>query len=510
MTFKDFRIIKSIGYVTAGTILGKLTGFLKHYLIVYIFGLTELSDAFFIANAIPEMLINILMYGLLAGAFIPVASEVLSKQSNEQFNSFINSILTFIGFLCVISAMVIFLIPIPIAKMLATGYADKQLEIVAGLLVSIAPGFIFLGLAAILSGILQVLEDFRIVSVGLFIFNLTFIISVLLLNPQYHIYSAGIGISLGAFFWFLSHLLFTYKRINFGQHFRLITEEVKRTGILALPSFVVITLTNLVLLLERNFASVFAEGTISELNLGFRLSHLFLTVMILPMSTVLFPRMAKYFYEKKYDRLKRMIRAIFQVITLFLILFLLLFSFNSLLITQIVYFFLKIQSNKIIQISEYALLYTFSFIGLFYYMFLIRIFYSMQKIWEIVKANLIGLFFYILSVYYLIPVIHSFAFPVSYAVYAVTSALYLTINLNISFFSQSKPIISNKVFFTVSFLYFSVVIIFRLLYGTGLDIFDNITLSVLFTGLYVYIIYKFKIVHFNRHKLFFILENDES
>lgn len=486
---------KSIGYVTIGTILGKISGFLKHYLVVYLFGLSNNADAFFVANIIPEMLVNILISGLLAGAFIPIASEVLTKEGKEHFSNFISALFVVVGILSFLFGLFLFFSPEFLAELLAPGYNGQQLHDLAKLLQSFSVGTFFLGLAAILSGVLQSLEDFRIVSFGLFIYNVTFIGTLWFLKQRYQMLSAGIGISLGAFFWFLSHLLFTYKIMKLKPKFKLVINYLKKTGRLALPSLLIITLSNFILLLEKNFASVFQAGTISELNLAFRLSHLFLIILILPSSTVLLPRLIKYFSQEQYEKMKKTIQNAVQIITAVLILFLIFFIYNALLVTKVTYYFLHVDSKNMLLISEYALWYSFSFLGLFYYMFLLRVFYSMQKIWEIVKANTMGLFVYLAAILILVPRLKSFAFPLSYAMYALTTTVYLAIYLNVKIFPEKRFIVkNNEIFYSFSLLILISAIGVKIFFSPDHDLLKGIFLSLIFIGSYIYFLLKVQLI----------------
>ncbi|RMG81686.1 MAG: hypothetical protein D6707_04390, partial [Bacteroidetes bacterium] len=263
-------LFQSFGLLTVGTILGKATGFLKHYLIVYFFSISQYSDAFFVANMIPELMVNILISGLLAGALIPVGGEVLTLEGHKSFESFIGSLLMIVGGICAVFSLTLIIIPENIAYLLAPDYSPEQRLIVARLLKYFSPGMFFLGLAAILSGILQIMEDFRIVSFGLFIYNIVFFFTLILFKNELDIYAAGLGISVGAIFWFISHLIFTLKYIKINISVRIISAYLKKMVKLAIPSLLIIFISNLVLIIEKNLASVFESGTISELNLAFR------------------------------------------------------------------------------------------------------------------------------------------------------------------------------------------------------------------------------------------------
>jgi len=486
-----FSLFHSFGFLTVGTVLGKATGFLKHYLIVYFFSISQYSDAFFIANMIPELMVNILISGLLAGALIPVGGEILTIEGEKTFESFIGSIIMIVGGVCAVFSLLLLFFPEYIAILLAPDYGYEQRLIVVQLLRYFSPGMFFLGLAAILSGVLQILEDFRIVSFGLFIYNIIFFFTLLLFKNKLNVYAAGLGISIGAFFWFFSHLVFTLKYIKINISVKIISNYLQKTAKLAIPSLLIIFISNLVLIIEKNLASVFESGTISELNLAFRLTNLFLVILILPLSTVLLPRLSKYFSAKKYEKISETIQQVMKIITIGLVLVLILIVFNITLITKGIYYFLNIQSQNFLSISKYALLYALSFIGLFYYMFLMRVYFSMQKVWEIVKANLLGFVSYLIIYFLLKDRLASSVFPMAYAIYAIVTTLYLVVYLSTNLFKTKTFFYWQKSFYIFNGIY----LIFIFLFKVSFNYYDlkwNLFLTSIFLIFYIIILMKLK------------------
>lgn len=202
------------------------------------------------------------------------------------------------------------------------------------------------------------------------------------------------------------------------------------------------------------------------------------------------PRLSKYFSAKKYEKISETIQKVMKIITIGLVLVLILIVFNITLITKGIYYFLNIQSQNFLSISKYALLYALSFIGLFYYMFLMRVYFSMQKVWEIVKANLLGFVSYLIIYFLLKDRLASSVFPMAYAIYAIVTTLYLVVYLSTNLF-KTKTFLLAKSFYIFNGIY----LIFIFLFKVSFNYYDlkwNLFLTSIFLIFYIIILIKLK------------------
>ena len=75
---RHFRI------VSMATGLSRLTGFARDMINAHLFGAGILSDAYFSANRIPNLLRDLFAEGALSAALVPTLSKSLQKEKAEQ------------------------------------------------------------------------------------------------------------------------------------------------------------------------------------------------------------------------------------------------------------------------------------------------------------------------------------------------------------------------------------------------------------------------------------------
>ena len=309
-------ILKSISFVTIGLILGKLTSFIKHAIIVKYAGIGYSADTFFLANTIPETVINVIIAGILTGAFIPLASQLLAQTGNTAFKRFINNSFYFMGFLLTIAACILFVFAGVFSQLLAPGYDTQQLKMVENILKIFSPGILFIGLAAILTGTLQSKEMFLVPSFGLFMANSTTILFIIFFFKEFGIYAAALGTSLGFFIWFIYQLPYTVKYLLPIYSLNFKEDTIRKLVKVTIPTIFVIVISNFVLILEKIFATSLEVGTITQINLAFRLTLIFASILVLPLGTVLLPKMSKNFATENLDKLYEIIIDAFSIVSI--------------------------------------------------------------------------------------------------------------------------------------------------------------------------------------------------
>lgn len=477
------RNIRSISYVTIGLLLGKLTGFFKHFVIVKYFGITYDSDLFFVANTITEMAINIVLAGLLTGAFIPIASEILVKYGNIKFSKFVSSSFITIGGILLLASILLYFFSYKVGTLIAPGYNISQHLVISRIFKILSPGILFIGLAAILRGIMHVREDFLIPSFGLFIANGTTIFMTIFFYKKFGILSPAIGVSLGFFLWFLMQLPSTAKYINFKNKFTLSDEYFKKLLKFCIPAITVIFFTNIILIIEKVVASTFVEGTVTQLNLAFRLSHIFSSVLVIPLSTVVLPKMSKHYGRNDFESIFNLSKKSLKIVSLIMFPFLIMIILNSNLITRIIYGVLNLSSVSIDNISGYLIVYSLAIANLFLYLILQRIYYSIQRIKSLVFANLLGVISYLLIVILLKSVLRIYVLPAAYCAFAFTVIMYLLLLLKTKIF-YSYPSLLEKTIFFYGFIFMIISLLIKFY------LFNNIYLLLLFsiTIVFLYLI----------------------
>lgn len=439
------KVLISIGYVTVGLVFGKIAAFLKHFIIVKIYNISIITDAFFIANTLNEIFINIVLAGLITGAFIPIASRVSAENGYERFRIFSTTAFNTCGILFVITATALFFFAEQLALILAPTYGTEQLRLVSNLIRIFAPGIFFIGLAVLLTGILQTHEDFRTPSFGFFVHNGVTILFTVFFYKYWGIYAAAIGTTVGFAGWFFIQIPHSIKYLK--KSFKIYDPLLAKVAKIAIPIVLIILLSNMILVIEKVVASDFSEGTVSQLNLGLRLVVITSNLLILPVSTVLLPRMSKYAGEKNYTQLFLVTKKTLEHVSFVLFVALPSVVLNAKLLTYIVYYLTGVGSEALDIIADYFRIYAFAFIGIFYYMILLRLFYSVQRIKELLLANAVGFLCYIFTLYFKAQIAEQ-VLPLAYATFYWASTLTLMIIVKLKVFKSNPFPIASKIIIT--------------------------------------------------------------
>jgi len=440
------KALPSLSYITIGIIFGKLTGFLKHFLIIKYFGLTYKSDVFFIANTITEMAINIVLAGLLTGAFIPVASEVFIKFDEKRFSEFVSSAFIIIGGIVMFASILLYIFSYQLGKIMAPGYSFDQYLILSKIFKLLSPGILFIGLAAMQRGIMHTLESFLVPAFGLFIANGATIISTIIFYNKIGIYAPAIGVSGGFLLWFLMQLPFTVKYLHFKHLSKIFDRFIKKLFRLCIPAILVILLTNIILIIEKAVASTFIEGSVSQLNLAFRIVHVFSSILAIPLATIILPKMSKYFGNNDLHNLFLLSKRSIKIVSVVIFIFLSFIILNDKLIIHLSLTLLNISLFYINLISSFLTIYAFAIAVLFLYIIIQRIIYSTQKIIHLVLANFFGVISYIVVIVILKKPLGIYVLPLAYFFYALTVVCYLMFIIKKNILFAYPSLIDKKIF----------------------------------------------------------------
>ena len=81
---ENSKVVKAAGIVGAATMVSRVFGLVRDMVIAAFFGASWMTDAFWVAFRIPNMLRRLLGEGSLTISFVPVFTEYLEKKSKEE------------------------------------------------------------------------------------------------------------------------------------------------------------------------------------------------------------------------------------------------------------------------------------------------------------------------------------------------------------------------------------------------------------------------------------------
>ncbi|MCP8970685.1 murein biosynthesis integral membrane protein MurJ [Ectobacillus ponti] len=284
------KMLKAIGIVTIVAVISKLLGFARDAIIAAYFGTSTVSDAYFTALSIPTLLFTAMATAISAG-IVPLYVE--RKAQSEKKATELVSVL---GTVFLLISLVITMIAFVFAKEILSVVAPKILKENGDMVILLAritiPSFIFYVLSAFATGILHANKEFTIPSLVTLPNNLIVILSTVLFASTTGIVGAAWGALIGV----ASQFVIQYpsiRKVQVGFHFRLRenSADIKHAMKLFFPIIVASVLVQLNNLTDVMVANRLGEGSVSAINYSSRLLYLPLSIIVLSLITVYYPRL---------------------------------------------------------------------------------------------------------------------------------------------------------------------------------------------------------------------------
>jgi putative peptidoglycan lipid II flippase len=220
--------------MSVGTILSRLTGFVRQWAMAVALGVSltatgtiPIASAFNISNNIPNMIYELVAGGVLSSMFIPIFMEKLNREGEPQAFRLANTLFsTFLLVLGVVALVgTIFPQPFVWTQTFTVSSADSQLAVY--LFRFFAVQIIFYAFVALTTGILNSYRTFFAPALAP-LFNNVVVIVVLLgfylplrdTNPQLAIIALGVGTTLGVVALFVAQVP-ALLRLGFRFHWSM-------------------------------------------------------------------------------------------------------------------------------------------------------------------------------------------------------------------------------------------------------------------------------------------------
>ena len=253
-----------------GTFLSRILGYLRDAVIAYQFGVSSVTDAFFIAFRLPNTFRRLLGEGGFNAAFVPLYAKSL-KEGRER--SFLSSVFTFYIAVNLAITLLGILLADKIVALIAPGIREKAHFPLAVFFARwLFVYLFFVGVSALFMALLNVRGKFFVPAFAQGVFNLVFSLVVALLGQVYGYLSLIGGALLGGFFQMFFHLPFV-RGVSFGISFS-IDPEVKTLVKRLMPALLGVGVAQLSFFIDTFLASFLALGAVSYLYYANRIFQL--------------------------------------------------------------------------------------------------------------------------------------------------------------------------------------------------------------------------------------------
>lgn len=308
MSGKD-RIARAAGAMSVATLISRVLGYVKDMILARYFGATGLSDTFFVAFRIPNLLRELFAEGSMSSAFIPVLTEYNTKEGFQEAKRLTRITFTFlfmlVGLICVIGVI---LTP-QIITIIAPGFLkDPQKFSQTVLLTRIMfPFLFFISLASITMGALNTRKVFFVPALAPAMLNLTIILIIIAFASRFDepIVVVAAGVTLGG----LAQLLFQLPSFiksgyDLMPDFYFRHPGLKRISILVMPATMGMAVAQINIFVSTILASYLPQGSITYLYYSMRLVQFPIGIFGVAMGMAVLPMLSEHAARGDKDRMR--------------------------------------------------------------------------------------------------------------------------------------------------------------------------------------------------------------
>lgn len=299
------KLLKSGAIVSFMTLISRVLGLARDVVIANLVGAGAAADVYLFANKIPNFLRRLFAEGAFAQAFIPVLSEVQSKEDDHALKLFIARTAGTLGTIVTLVTIIGVIASPAIAALFGTGWFVQYLEggpeghkyeLASTMLKITFPYLWFITLTGLSGAILNTLNKFAVAAFTPVLLNVAIISAAIWLSP--HFDEPAMGLAWGVFLGGALQLFFqvpfllkagVFVRPTWGWN----DPQVAKTRKLIIPALFGVSVSQINLLLDTVIASFLATGAISWLYYSDRLLEFPLGLFGVAIATVILPTLSK-------------------------------------------------------------------------------------------------------------------------------------------------------------------------------------------------------------------------
>ena len=305
------NLLRALAAVSSLTMVSRVLGFARDFFIARVFGASLVTDAFFVAFKIPNLLRRMFAEGAFSQAFVPILAEYKNRSSLEDTRTLIDSIATLLLLALVLAAALGIAAAPLIVYVTAPGFAaePEKFALTVQLLRITFPYIAFISLVALAAGILNTWNRFSVPAITPALLNVSFIVGAAFFAQYFDppVLVLAWAVFIGGVLQLAFQVPFLLK-LGLLPRWRLDLSHpgLRRVVLLMAPALFGVSVSQVSLVINQIFASYLKTGSISWLYYADRLMELPAGVLGVAVGTILLPSLSKYHADAnraEYSRL---------------------------------------------------------------------------------------------------------------------------------------------------------------------------------------------------------------
>ncbi len=293
---------RTLATVSGMTMLSRITGLIREFLVARTFGASVYTDAFFVAFRIPNLLRRLFAEGAFSQAFVPILAEYKNQQGHDATRTLADHVATVMFWSLLATSIAGIVFAPAIVLLMASGFAHDPLAMSLSVAMTrmMFPYILFMSLVAFAGGILNTWREFRVPAFTPVLLNLSFIGATLFVAPKLPepVYALAFAVIVGGLLQLAIQLPALRKvgmlpRIGLSPVAALRDAGVRRVLKQMVPATFAVSAAQISLIINTNIASHLADGSVSWLSYADRLMELPTGLLGVALGTILLPSLSK-------------------------------------------------------------------------------------------------------------------------------------------------------------------------------------------------------------------------
>ncbi len=301
-------LTKSASIVSLLTLVSRISGLVRDLLMASTFGVSAMTDAFWVAFRIPNMLRRMFAEGAFSQAFVPVLAASKAQHGDEATHALIDSVATLLTMVLVVTCVVGIVGAPALVYVLASGLQQSPSGFDAAVLMTrwMFPYIACMSLVALGAGVLNTWKNFSVPAATPVLLNVAMIAAAWLGAPWFQtmglepIYAMAGGVMVGGVLQ-LAAIWWALRRRQLAPRLRFswaaarqawAQPDTKKITHLMGPALLGVSVAQISLLINTQIASHLATGSVTWLNNAGLLMEFPTAMLGVALGVVLMPQLA--------------------------------------------------------------------------------------------------------------------------------------------------------------------------------------------------------------------------
>lgn len=376
---KDGAFLTKVLQLIFFAFVAKGLGFIRELVLANYYGTSYVSDVFVAVQNIPAIIFTVFGTAVTTG-FIPLYTEIKIRKNKKSADTFANNVFNIFLLLSIVLSILGIVFSKQLVKLFAGGFQEDAFILCNQFTKIIMPTCIAIILVYMYNSYLQIEGYFNQNSLMNVPYNLIQIVCIAIGFYIGNTYILAVGLLFASFGQLIYLQILIKKRTDF-KHRRVLDfkdSNIRRMLILVGPVFISTGVNQLNSIVDRSMASGLVEGSVSALNYSSEVANMVTQVIILSLTTILYPKMTELFAKNNKTEKNSFTLTYINVVSLLVLpLAALIFVFSK-EIVQILFGRGAFNENTVSFVSRALKIYALGIVGASFRDVLNKIFYSMK------------------------------------------------------------------------------------------------------------------------------------